>query len=163
MLKKLSFIVSIAVLAAVTGCSSTTQKSNNLRAVDLTPQAQAVPMVADLEVANKKTLGQAKGKSISKRDLVQEAIAEALKQADADVLVGASFFYEEVDGTDLTVTVVGYPARYKNFRPKEIPNADILVGGNFFYKDGDNDLSVTVKTTTPNVPQEKTETPAKAP
>jgi len=154
MLKKLNILASIAVLTAVTGCSST-QKSNNLRALALTPQAQAAPMVADLDVADKKALGQAKGKSISKRDLEQEAIAEALKQTNGDVLVGVSYFYEETNKIDLTVTVVGYPARYKNFRPKELPDkADVLVGGNFFYKDGENNLSVTVKNTKLDAPKE---------
>jgi len=157
MLKKLSFLASIAVLTAVTGCSNT-QKSNNLRSVELTPKAQAAPMVADLDVADKKALGQAKGKAIFKRSLEQEAIAEALKQANADVLVGASYFYEEVNSlfkSDLTVTVVGYPARYKNFKPKELdPKADVLVGGNFFYKDSDNNLSVMVKSTKPDAPKE---------
>ena len=157
MLKKLNIMASIAVLMAAAGCSST-QKSNDLRTLELTPKAKATPMVAELDVANKKALGQAKGKVIFKRDLEQEAIAKALKQANGDVLVGVSYFYEEVDKTDLTVTVVGYPARYKNFKPKELPDpkADVLVGGNFFYKDGDNNLSVMVKSTKPDAPKEQT-------
>jgi hypothetical protein len=153
MKRTLSFSVSIAILAAVAGCSNT-QKSNTLRAAELTPKAHAVPTVADLEVADKKVLGQAKGKTVSKHDLEQEAIAEALKPVNADVLVGVGYFYEE-NGKDLTVTVVGYPARYKNFRPKEVPKADVLIGGNFFYEDGNNNLSVTVKNVKPDdAPQE---------
>jgi len=156
MLKKLNIMASIAVLMAAAGCSST-QKSNDLRTLELTPKAKATPMVAELDVANKKALGQAKGKVIFKRDLEQEAIAQALKQTNGDVLVGVSYFYEEVNKTDLTVTVVGYPARYKNFKPKELPDtkADILVGGNFFYKDGGNDLSVMVTSTKPDASKEQ--------
>jgi len=152
MKRKFGFSMSIAILAAVVGCSNT-QKSNTLRAAELTPKAHAVPTVADLEVADKKVLGQAKGKTVSKHDLEQEAIAEALKPVNADVLVGVGYFYEE-NGKDLTVTVVGYPARYKNFRPKEVPKADVLIGGNFFYEDGNNNLSVTVKNVKPDAPQE---------
>jgi len=154
MLKKLNFLAFIAVLAAISGCSST-KKDNTLRGVQLKPKAHATPVVADLKVANEKVLGQAKGKTIFKKELEQEAVAEALKKKrdSADVLVGANFFYEEVNKTELTVTVVGYPARYKNFRPKEPEKpkeADVLLEGNFYYKDGaNNNLQVTVKNTTP--------------
>ncbi len=164
MLKKLSFLVSIIVLTTVTGCSNV-QKSNTLRAVPLTPKAQAAPMIAELEVDNIKTLGQAKGKTKAKdilqgdRELEQEAIAAALKQSNADVLVGANFFQEKVNDS-LTVTVVGYPAKYKNFRPKEIlkPQTDIqavVVGGTVsvqITKPENTQEPVAEKTLTPPAP-----------
>jgi len=148
MSKKLDFLVSImAASAIIAGCSSVV-KDNTMKAIQLTPNVQGVPMVAELEVANQKVLGQAKGKTTSRNELEKEAVAGALKQTDGDVLVGANFFYEYVDKVDLTVTVIGYPARYKNFRPKEVPGNkdDILVGGNFYYEDGSkNNISVTIK------------------
>jgi hypothetical protein len=119
-----------------------------MKAIKLAPKVEGATMVAELEVASKKVMGQAKGKSPFKEGLEKEATAEALKLADSDVLVGANFFYEYVGNADLTVTVIGYPAKYKNFRPKEVPERkeDILVGGNFYYKDGsNNNILVTVK------------------
>jgi len=148
MSKKLAFLVFIVVASAVIAGCSNVVKDNTIKAIQLTPSVQGVPMVAELEVANQKVMGQAKGKTPSKNELEKEAVAEALKQTDGDVLVGANFFYEYVDKVDLTVTVIGYPARYKNFRPKEVPDKkdDILVGGNFYYEDGSkNNISVTIK------------------
>ena len=148
MSKKLVFLVSIvSAFAIIAGCS-TVVKDNTMKAIQLTPNVQGVPMVAELEVANIKVMGLAKGKTPSKKELEKEAIAEALKQSNSDVLVGANFFYEYVNNVDLTVTVIGYPARYKNFKPKEVCNTkkDILVGGNFYYEDGSkNNISVTIK------------------
>jgi len=152
MSKKLVFLVSIvSAFAILAGCSSVV-KDNTMKAIQLTPSVQGSPMVAELEVADKKVMGQAKGKTISKTELEKEAIAEALKQVNGDVLVGANFFYEYVDKVDLTVTVVGYPARYKNFKPKEVCDTkeDILVGGNFYYEDGSkNNISVHIKNPKP--------------
>jgi hypothetical protein len=153
MLKKLSFLIPAAILVIITGCS-VAQKDNNLHAVKLMPSAQAVPMVADLEVADKKAMGQAGGKREFKELLEKEAVAEALKQTNGDVLVGVNYFYEY--GDSLTVTAMGYPARYKNFRQKEVSKteANVLVGGNFFYKDGThNDVSVSVKNAKTDVQQ----------
>jgi hypothetical protein len=156
MSKKLVFLVFVSASAIIAGCSSVV-KDNTMKAIQLSPTVQSTPMVAELEVANRKVIGQAKGKPPSKSQLEKEAVAEALKQSDSDVLVGANFFYEYVDKVDLTVTVIGYPARYKNFKPKEVEGTkeDILVGGNFSYEDGsNNNISVTIKKpkSTTNVP-----------
>jgi hypothetical protein len=140
MSKKLVFLVSIVTVSAILAGCSTVLKDNTMKAIKLTPKVEGATMVAELEVANKKVMGHAKGKSPFKDNLEKEATAEALKLADSDVLVGANFFYEYVGNADLTVTVVGYPARYKNFKPKEAPERKegILVDGVFFYKDISN-------------------------
>jgi hypothetical protein len=152
MSKKLAFLVSIvAASAIIAGCSSVV-KDNTMKAIQLSPSVQGVPMVAELEVARQKVMGQAKGKTPSKSELEKEAVAEALKQVNGDVLVGANFFYEYVDKVDLTVTVIGYPAHYKNFKPKEVCGVkdDILVGGNFYYEDGSkNNIQVLIKNPKP--------------
>jgi len=151
MSKNLAFLASIATFSFIAGCSNTV-KDNTLRAVQLTPSIQSVPMVAELEVTGQKVMGQAKGKTQSENQLKKEAIAEALRQVNGDVLVGANFFYEVVDKSDLTVTVIGYPAHYKNFKPKDVCEVkeDILIGGNFSYEDGsNNNISVTIKNPKP--------------
>jgi hypothetical protein len=152
MSKKLVFLVSIAAASAIIGGCSNVVKDNTVRAIQLAPTVQGTPMVAELEVDSKKVMGQAKGKTPSKTELEKEAVAEALKQANGDVLVGANFFYEYVDKVDLTVTVIGYPAHYKNFKPKDVcdHNDNVLVGGNFYYEDGSkNNVSVSIKNPKP--------------
>jgi len=165
MSKKLAFLVSIVATSVfIVGCPSNVVKDNTLKAIQLTPSVRGTPMVAELDVASQKVMGQARGKSISKTELEKEAVAEALKLANGDVLVGANFFYEYTDNTDLAVTVVGYPAHYKNFKPKEIceEKNDVLVGGNFYYEDGHkNNIHVTIKNpksaeTTPTEPAVQT-------
>jgi len=154
MSKKLVFLVSIvSAFTIVAGCSKVV-KDNTMKSIQLSPSVHSVPMTAELDVVNKKVIGQAKGKTPSKNELEKEAIAEALKQSDGDVLVGANFFYEYVNKVDLTVTVIGYPAHYKNFKPKDIctqNTQDVLVGGNFYYEDGSkNNISVSIKNPKPN-------------
>ncbi|MCL2261549.1 MAG: hypothetical protein FWC15_09390 [Fibromonadales bacterium] len=151
-------IFAMAFSTLIVGCANVTKKDNTLRAVELTPKAEAHQMIADLDVSDKKVMGQASGKAIFKHDLEKEAIAIALRQADGDVLVGVSYFYEFFKNADLLVTAIGYPARYKNFRPKEVENkTNVLLKGQFIYEDGSsNNLSVTVKNATPEAAQ-KTE------
>ena len=78
-------------------------------------------IVADLDVSDKKIAGRANGDLglTDKRSIEQAAILNAFHQApewtDADILVAPNFFYE-FSGRNVSVTVVGYPARYKNFR-----------------------------------------------
>jgi hypothetical protein len=97
----------------------------------MTPKAE-VSTVADVVVTEKKVMGQAKGPYSDKVRLEREAVLQAFGEAQkqnppgADVLVGANFFYEftgSVWTSYLTVTVIGYPARYKNFRqePEDKP------------------------------------------
>ncbi|MCL2219265.1 MAG: hypothetical protein FWC23_05010 [Chitinispirillia bacterium] len=139
MLRKLAFLVPAVVVAAVvfTGCVPPTAVTNTGKrdAVNTikywesaNPKVIVTPTIVDLEVSETKVQGTAKGNftganKSSVRDIAEQAaIAEALKQREgADVLVGVIFYYTENRVTyergELTVTAIGYPARYKNFRP----------------------------------------------
>jgi hypothetical protein len=126
MLRKLIFAVSVVVAAVATalvfsGCS-TVLKSNTLKGYTLEPTFESNVTVADLEVSEQKVMGTAKGAIVpplvTKQTLIQEALTLAIQQKPgADVLVGVTYFYETA-GRDMTVTITGYPARYKNFRTK---------------------------------------------
>jgi len=149
MSKKLVFLVSTMLTVAILAGCSKVVKDNTIKTIQLSPNVQGTPMVVELEVASKKVMGQAKGKTLSKSSLEKEAVAEVLKQTNGDVLVGANFFYE-YGKRYLTVTVVGYPAFYKNFRPKKTScqKETVLVGDNFLYGDsskGKASAPVTVK------------------
>ena len=75
------------------------------------------PVVADLVVQQTKVTGVSAGKPGAPYEVVkQEAIANAISKSNADVLVEPQF-ETETSGSITTVTVKGWPANYKNFRP----------------------------------------------
>jgi hypothetical protein len=98
-------------------------KTNTVKGLEIKPGAVASVTVADLEVSETKVIGVAKGlllpPIVTKETLTQGAITDAvMKHEGADVLVGITIF-TELNKRDMTVTVTGYPARYKNFRAYE--------------------------------------------
>jgi len=117
------FIAAITAAMVITGCYGTV-KDNTLKSVKLGGRTNTPIVVAELEVSPKKVMGQASGSAAKRSDLEGEALALALKSApSADVLVGHNFFYTS-NGTSETVTVVGYPARYRNFRSDMVVKKD---------------------------------------
>jgi hypothetical protein len=132
-LKKCVLLTTVALIAlCAAGCGVRKLTDSSFYGIKLTPSAESAKTVADLEVAPKKVLGRAKmikdmppykpGDRLRDLELEREALLQALKADDpsgigADVLVGAQFHYVRM-GNELTVTVIGYPARYKNFRPE---------------------------------------------
>jgi hypothetical protein len=127
MLKKCVFPIAAAITAALTiaGCSVMSKKDGTFRGVGLTPRYQSTAMVADLVVGERKVMGTAKGSPMYEEALKRDAIASAIQASgqsgtSADVLVGVNFF-TETTAKQMTVTVVGYPAYYKNFRPEAKP------------------------------------------
>lgn len=84
------------------------------------------PVIADLDIQQKKVTGTASG--LSKRQLEaikQLALADALKQSGADVLIEPTFEVVQTAGK-ITVTVTGFPATYKNLHMAEITDAEVL-------------------------------------
>lgn len=73
------------------------------------------PVIADLQVKEQKVSGTASGSSRSVGTLKNMAMVDAIKKAQADVLVGPTFEIE-MKGSKATATVTGFPATYKNFR-----------------------------------------------
>lgn len=83
------------------------------------------PVIVDLDVKGERVTGTAitsSEKTLQKAK--NEAISNALKKVNADVLVEIRFETETSRGKT-TVTASGYPATYKNFRP--IKEEDILL------------------------------------
>jgi len=112
----------VAALSVFCGCL-TTVRDARFRSIELTPVSQTeVETVADLQVVSeKKVVGVARGivtSSEQKQNLYVEALELAIASdpSDADVLVAPSYFELTEDKFNVTVTVMGYPARYTNFR-----------------------------------------------
>jgi len=116
-MKKLFFGMLIGITAlALVGCSMSS-RGNTLQSKQFSPAVFATPTLAELNVSEKKVMGRATGRSAEKERLENAAVLDALK-TNADVLVGASFFYEIINDV-MSVIVIGYPASYKNFRPAQ--------------------------------------------
>lgn len=87
-----------------------------------------MPVVAELLVSEKKITGSAKLSGESLEVVKQQAIANAIKIANADILVEPTFETEDKGGS-ITVTVTGFPAVYKNFRSIEHKDLELMKAG----------------------------------
>jgi hypothetical protein len=112
------------------GSCSTVSKFSSAKTIDITPLVVQKPTVADLVVKEAKVTGNFSGKSmtIPLETIKSEAVAAALKTVNADVLIEPRFDYV-INGKLTTVTVSGFPAIYKNFRPIKPEDIQLLHSG----------------------------------
>ena len=118
-------------IAAIMLCScATTAKYSSSKTIDIQASVIQKPTVADLDVKETKTTGTAASKNtiISAEILKNEAVSNALKTTNADILVEPRF-ETIVKGSLTTVTVSGFPATYKNFRPMKIDDIPLMQSG----------------------------------
>jgi len=117
-------VLTVSVLS-LGGCSPTLVDAR-FRSAALVPVSEAgVETVADLQViGTKKVMGVAEGPAGTPEllaGLYVKALEAAIASAPsgADVLVAPSTFEVRENKVHAKVTVMGYPARYKNFRKDE--------------------------------------------
>jgi len=151
-MKKILMLIAVCGLGFA-GCG--VRMSTTVKTVDAGPgTVRPLPLTADLVVSERKTRGEAHGRTdtgpIDEDRLIREAVARALDQnppkADAaDVLVAMNV-YKERGGKHLTVVVTGYPAWYRNFRTVEQGDSAWLIfmnsGGSAVRRDGGEGLPV---------------------
>ena len=130
-------LCAIAVIALLlTGCNATSAGQARSTAPTKTVRTKDVPInfipadvTADLDVGGQKIMGKAtRQKGLSNSSLKEAAIQNALRTVAGqdlrnmpDVLVEPRFIIERDKlGTITEVTVVGYPARFRNFRNVEL-------------------------------------------
>lgn len=119
-MKTIKLVAMFALVAClVSSCSVAKTVSS---AKELTPRTDL--LVADLDVNTAKVTGEfrydtKKNAIVDVKGLIDNAVYNALKPMKADVLVGMQYqLVQEVRGRKYyTVTVTGYPAFYRNFRP----------------------------------------------
>ncbi len=115
-MKKLLFFL----LVIVTNISCTTLKSGTAKSIDIVGDGVIYkPVIADLEVNQQKSSKTIKVKTaVSLETAKDDVIRELLNENNADILVEPKFQTISTNGrTELTVT--GWLAYYKNFRPIE--------------------------------------------
>jgi hypothetical protein len=120
-MKKL-VLLSTSALLTLASCSTTQSIklfTNKTAEINPTTIVQK-PTVVDLEVKEKVTGTSSSNSFNVSLDIVKEqAINDALKKTNADMLIDPQF-ETEIVGQYKTVTVRGYAATYKNFRPMKI-------------------------------------------
>lgn len=128
-MKKYLFLSLMILLMA--SCTVTNSKYSTAKSIDinLTGIIQK-PVVVDLDVKETKVSGTAteKSESVSIETVKQEAIVDAVKKSNADILVEPMFTTETI-GEKITVTVTGFPANYKNFRSIKHEDLELLNNG----------------------------------
>ena len=115
-------------IAFITSC--TTQHAITTKTADIYGAGVIQkPVLADMEVKEEKISAtiNARGKSIND-DLKNQAVAEAVKKSNADVLVEPRF-ESTIQGRKITLTVTGYPATYKNFHTIKQDEVELLKAG----------------------------------
>jgi hypothetical protein len=122
--------IKLAVFAlsglALQSCTSASKYSSG-KTLDITALINQRPTLADLDIKDVKATGTASDKSAIKNveAIKQEAVANALKSVNADILVEPKFNIE-VDNFTTSVIVTGYPGFYKNFRAVKTEDLQVL-------------------------------------
>lgn len=121
MRKHLLYLLCLVIAIAATSCS-TSKVVSTARILE----PVTYPIHADLDIKAQKVTGVfnyecKKNIAVNEQEMKDNAVYAALREANADVLVAPMFQVNtKVMGKKyVTVTVTGYPATYKNFRPIE--------------------------------------------
>ncbi|MEI7525438.1 MAG: hypothetical protein WCJ95_13955 [Mariniphaga sp.] len=115
----------VLLAAILTSCSIV--KTNTSKTMDIYGAGVIhKPVIVDLEVKEVRVTGTATLlKGVSLEPVKQEAVADALRRAGADVLVEPKF-ETKTSGGRTTATVTGFPATYKNFRSITLDDVELL-------------------------------------
>lgn len=114
----LFFLISLLLISCSASMRTNTSKGTDIQNFGVIQKL----VIADLDVKETKITGSATSiltTSITKQslqDVKNMALADALKKANADILI-EPIFDIAMAGNKIAVSVTGYPATYKNFRP----------------------------------------------
>lgn len=120
----------LPILLAVTLTSCVVQsRVETARSLDIYgPGVIHTPVIADLDVRENKVTGTATGHRSEPAAIKHSALADALRKAQADILVEPSYVLE-TSGNRTTATVTGFPANYKNFRQAVAADSTLIRAG----------------------------------
>ena len=108
----------IVIFAFMTSCIMKKTETATTKTLDINGAGVILkPTIVDLDVNGAKVSGRAVAKfGENIEDVKTLLVAEVLRKANADVLVEPRYAFETVNN-ETTISVSGYPATYKNFRP----------------------------------------------
>jgi hypothetical protein len=122
MKKVLLIIFNIILLSSCQVFKTSTSKSIDIKISGVTQK----PTIVDLKVDEKKITASVTSLIASTQDVFQQqAISEALKNCNCDIIVEPTF--ESVrKGKKTTTSVTGYPGYYINFRPMTLEDTTFI-------------------------------------
>jgi hypothetical protein len=130
-----SFLFGV-ICISIYSCSSTRNVvTTNTQEITNKGIQQAL-IVTDLEVQPTKISGTYTGKNVSESDACNLAVSDALKKANAEVLVQPVYQIQIKKHNAVSVNVEGFPGVYKNFRKPS--HSDSLVLGISPYSNQNN-------------------------
>ncbi len=119
----------VVVILSILVSSCNVMKTNTSKTLDIYGAGVVQnPVLVDLDVKDTKVEGKAEGSSSSIEAVKQDAVADAIEKANADVLVEPKYKTETSNGKTIA-TVTGFPATYKNFRPIREEDIKLLEAG----------------------------------
>ncbi|MDR0303745.1 MAG: hypothetical protein LBH98_03115 [Chitinispirillales bacterium] len=139
-------ITAVFIGVMLSGCAAMT---NSLKTIDANTDWEKPTLTADLDVSPNKIVGNATGRKDKLNEIGKVAMLDALIKYNsgkldkdiADLMVEPTYFYEYDGLGGVKITVIGYPARYKNFRmieKTEIPlDNTVAIVKNNDYSTGD--------------------------
>lgn len=124
--KTINLAIVLLSIVLLQSCTSISKYSSG-KTIDIAATVNQKPTLADLEVKENKVTGTASYKTKEKgiEAIKQEAVSNALKSVNADILVEPKFDTVITNSTT-TITVMGYPAFYKNFRAVKTEDLPVL-------------------------------------
>jgi len=125
-IRTILFLPPIILLLAVSSCTPQLVVVKS-RTLDMeTARVLPRPTIVDLKVAEEKVTASATQTGmLTEEQLKDNALYEAVKLSNADLLVEPVYEVKTVDHKK-TVTVIGFPATIKSFRPMENQDLPLL-------------------------------------
>jgi hypothetical protein len=120
----LSFFFIVLLFTSCVPVKTITTKSTDIQNFGVIQK----PTIVDLEVKETKVTGTATAPGQTLDMVKSQAIADALKKVNADVLVEPVFEIITASG-QTTVTVTGFPGFYRNFRPMKEEDVVLVQSG----------------------------------
>lgn len=116
-------LIPSVILSLMAGCRAYSYEEHSSRNIEPQQNVVTVPIVADVELLSQEKITYTESFYCPKADLGNVdnykyvALARAIKQYEADFMIGALFDVKYIKkGRHLEVTVTGFPAKYKEFR-----------------------------------------------
>ena len=139
--------------------SSCTKKINTGKSQNVSSQPILIhPMKSDLKVSESQVVGISEGKIIDEKIVIENAIASALKQVNADVLIEPIFEVER-DHKNIYVEVRGYPAYHTNFQKLTTADTSLMYSALKIYRSTQPAIPTVVNTSTAPQARALEETP----
>ena len=124
-MKIFSYII-ILLLSVITMSCGSLMKTQDVKTMDISNNnVHQTPLITDLDIKSEKVEGKAIGSATNISRLKDWAVSDALSKANADILIEPVYSIV-TKSTKTEVSVIGWPANYKNFRKISKADSKIL-------------------------------------